>query len=92
MSAKSKRAPKERIAFRVRPEVLEMLRRGAAYHGIGYQTYMQWLIEEGLKAEVRYYGWGVLPQRHILGGPTKAEQREIQRLMRLSERRMKAKD
>lgn len=64
-----------------------MLRQGAAYHGIGYQTYLQWLVEEGLRIEASYYGW-VLPKPiRVSKGPTGTQKREIERLMRVATRR-----
>jgi hypothetical protein len=42
---------------RVKEEVLEFLKVGADYHGVGFQTYLQWLVERALLDEIHYYGW-----------------------------------
>jgi len=49
---------------RVKGEVLEFLKIGGSYHGVGYQTYLQWLLERALLDEIHYYGWDSL---HPLG-------------------------
>ncbi len=48
----------------MRPETIELLRLGAAYHEVGYQTYLQWLVERGLQDEFKYYGWASLSKRY----------------------------
>ena len=70
-------------------EVLDMLRRGATFHGIGYQTYLRWLVEQGLRAEARYYGWAITKPTYVTKGLTEVQQREVDRLMRVSTRRAK---
>ena len=68
-----------------------MLKLGAAYHGIGYQTYLQWLVEEGLKLDANYYGWSTPSTQWRKEGVTEKEQMEIRRLMRLVRRNASSK-
>lgn len=51
--------------FRVRMkrEVRRFLEIGAEYYGVGFQTYLQWLLERALLDEIHYYGWET---RHTL--------------------------
>lgn len=58
--------PKRKTYFNVRlkEEVVEFLKIGGDYHGVGHQTYLQWLIERALLDEIHYYGWETL---HPLG-------------------------
>lgn len=71
--------------------VLEMLKLGAEYHEVGWNTYLQWLVEQGLKNEIRYYGWEALRQRTLDVGriPTRLESKDMQKLIRLANRRAK---
>jgi hypothetical protein len=87
MGAKGKSAPRVHINIRLKPHVLETLRLGAVYHGIKYQTYLQWLLEEGLKSEAQYYGWSTPFPRYTTQGPTKTQQEEIQHLVRMAKRK-----
>jgi hypothetical protein len=89
MSRKSGRAPKQIVTFRINPELLEMLKQGAAYHDIPYQTYMHWLLEEGLRNEANYYGWASVPKPYTMHGPTKTQSAEIDRLVRVAARKRK---
>jgi hypothetical protein len=66
-----------------------MLKQGAAYHGIPYQTYLHWLLEEGLRSEANYYGWAVVPKPYTTEGPTRIQQQEINRLVRIAARKRK---
>jgi predicted DNA binding CopG/RHH family protein len=45
---------------RVKEEVLEFIKIGGDYHGVGFQTYLQWLLERALLDEIHYYGWDSL--------------------------------
>lgn len=74
----------------IRPSVLEMAKRGAAYHQVGYLTYLHWLIEQTLQDEVRYYGWKVIPGYTILSVPTvsKSDRDKINRLSRNAGRKV----
>jgi len=87
MVSKRKKVSKVPITVRIEPHVLELLQQGAAYHEIKYQTYLQWLVEEGLKSEARYYGWSTPFGRFKVQGPTRTQEREIQRLVRLAKRK-----
>ena len=84
--------PRKWIGIRLKVDVLELLRRGAAYHGIGYQTYLQWILEEGLRSEAHYYGWRTPSIRRTKERTPKSLQNEIQRLARLARRKAKRKD
>lgn len=66
-----------------------MVRLGAAYHGIKYQLYLQWLIEEGIKSEAKYYGWSVLSTPYKIQGPTEVQRIKILRLMQTAKRIVK---
>jgi hypothetical protein len=85
------RVPREQITIKMKSWVVEMLRLGAEYHGVRYQVYMQWLVEQILKEEIHYYGWEPIKAR-ILGPdytPSKEERRDIVRLQRKAERRVR---
>lgn len=89
-----KRAPRVELKVKVKPEVLEALRLGAAYHGIGHHVYTQWILEEGLKLEAKYYGWKKLSTTYIQGKPGRPpnkeqERKHINHLMRLVDRRIR---
>jgi hypothetical protein len=79
------------IAIRLHEEILEMLRKAAAYNKVGYQTYTQWLIESALKNEARYYGWTMPAKKFVVrgGAPTERQRQTLRKLMRMSERRAK---
>jgi hypothetical protein len=68
-----------------------MLKKAAAYHQVGYFTYLQWLLENGLKAEAKYYGWAMPGKKFVVraGVPTERQQQTLQQLMRIA--RSKAK-
>lgn len=83
-----RKAPSVLITTRIRPEILEMVKQGAAYHGIGYQTYLQWLVENEVKQEARYYGWVTIPPTYT-AKTSKVQLREVDRLMRIAKRRAK---
>ena len=86
----SKEVPRAFTTIRMKVHIMEMLKQGAAYHGIKYQTYLQWLLEDTLKAEARYYGWVMpSPVYKVQKEPTEARKREISRLMRIAKRRAK---
>jgi len=89
MALKSKKVPKVAISVRIEPHVLATLRQGAAYHDIPYQTYLQWLVKEGLKSEAHYYGWSTPLEQYKAKGPTRTQEREIQRLVRMAKRKAK---
>lgn len=73
----------------IKPHVLETLQLGAVYHGIKYQTYLQWLVEEGLRGEARYYGWATLTKRYITHGLNELQKQKIQRVMRDAKRKVR---
>lgn len=50
-------ATKEDFNVRLKEDVVEFLRIGGDYHGVGFQTYLQWLLERALLEEIHYYGW-----------------------------------
>lgn len=83
-----RKVPRKHIDIRFKVEVHEMARQGAAYHRIKWQSYIQWLVEEALKAEAKYYGWATLTPRYKVQGPTKIQEKEIQRLMAIARRKM----
>lgn len=56
-SQRGKFARKVDFNVRVKEEVLEFLKIGGEYHGVGFQTYLQWLIERALLDEIHYYRW-----------------------------------
>lgn len=62
--------------MRLKEEVVEFLKIGGNYHGVGFQTYLQWLLERALLDEIHYYGWDSLQpvtfDRHL---PRKPDQR-----------------
>jgi len=72
-----------------KPHVLEMVHQGAAFHKIKYQTYLQWLVEEGIKREAQYYGWAVLSEKYKKVGLTELQKRDIHLLMRSSKYKVK---
>jgi len=86
MASKRKPASRVHVKIRLKPDVLKALRQGAAYHEIGYQTYLQWILEEGLKSEARYYGWSTPLTQLTVRGPTKTQEREIRHLMQVAKR------
>jgi hypothetical protein len=92
-SAKSpKSKAKVEIHIRFPQETLEMLRLGGAYHQVGYQTYLRWLVEQGLKEELTYYGWVKVPKRSPRAPDPESERltrKRILRLMAKSERKAK---
>lgn len=95
MAKVRKLEPKVNFKIRLKPEIIEILRQGAAYHEIGYHVYTQWVLEEALKREIQYYGWKKLTPSYVKGKPGRppnAEQdrKEINHLMRLVDRRLKA--
>lgn len=77
------------VTVRIKPEVVEMLKQGAAYHGIPYQRYLHWLLEDGLRAEANYYGWTKVPQPYTVEGTTAEQDAEIDRLVRVAARKRK---
>lgn len=74
------------MSFRIQPHILEMVKMGAKYHGIGYHKYLNWLIEEGVKDEAKYYGWYTLATRLKTTGLTEAQRLEVHRLMNIAGR------
>jgi hypothetical protein len=56
-SVKEVLARKTYFNVRLKEEVVEFLKIGGEYHGVGYQTYLQWLLERALLDEIYYYGW-----------------------------------
>jgi hypothetical protein len=85
---KRKLAPKFRTNIKIRPEIIEALRMGAAYHGVGYQTYLQWLVEYALKEEAGYYGWKLPVKKYVVKHRLPDSQRQLlRRLMLHSERK-----
>lgn len=88
---KRKRVPRVPVAMKIRPETIEMLRRGAAYHGIGYHTYAQWLIEHGLTEEARYYGWvkvkAIYTRKKVQTVAEAERQKGVRQLIRVAERK-----
>lgn len=68
-----------------------MLKLGGEYHEVGWQTYLQWLVEQGLKTEIRYYGWEAIRAKVLDVGrvPVRLESKDMQKLIRLTERRAK---
>jgi hypothetical protein len=68
-----------------------MLKKAAAYHKVGYYTYLHWLVENGLKAEARYYGWAMPGKRYVVrqGALTDRQAEILRRLMRISTSRAK---
>ena len=80
---KKKLAPKVAFSLRVKEEVLQFLKIGAAYHGVGFNTYLQWLLERALLNEIHYYGWGRL---HPLGfdRPQTTEPFELREFLHLT--------
>ena len=81
------------LTIRMNPGVLEMVRLGAEYHQVGYQLYLQWLVEATLRDEIRYYGWEQLRSEtidvHKL--PSHLENKDIIRLQRIAAKRVRAK-
>lgn len=79
------------LTIRMNPGVLEMVKLGAEYHQVGYQLYLQWLVEATLKDEIRYYGWEALRAQTIDVSkiPTHLENKDIIRLQRIAARRVK---
>jgi hypothetical protein len=75
----------------MKAHVVEMLKLGGEYHEVGWQTYLQWLVERGLKNEIRYYGWEELRAKTLDRGrlPTRLESQDMQKLIRLANRRAK---
>lgn len=53
-------ASKADCNVRLKKEVVEFLKIGGDYHGVGFQTYLQWLLERALLEEIKYYGWGAI--------------------------------
>lgn len=74
---------------RVKEEVLEFLKIGGDYHGVGFQTYMQWLLERALLEEIHYYGWeSIRPVGFDRQQPRKPdEHREFLHLSKIARRR-----
>lgn len=66
-----------------------MLHQGAEYHKIKYQTYLQWLVEEGIKREVQYYGWATLSSQYKKVGLNEEQRREVRSLMQITKRKVK---
>jgi hypothetical protein len=80
------------VSMRFKDSVLSMLRQGAEYHQIGYQVYIQWLVEEALKTEMSYYGWKPVKEVYTepaSKAPSATELKEITRLTRLANKRVK---
>ena len=75
------------------PGVLEMAKLGAEYHQVGYQLYLQWLVEATLQDEIRYYGWEQLRAQTIDVNklPAHLENKDIIRLQRIAAKRVRAK-
>jgi hypothetical protein len=55
-----KLAAKPGFKIRLKQDVVEFLKIGGQYHGVAFQTYMQWLLERALLEEIHYYGWEAL--------------------------------
>jgi len=90
---RKKLAPKVHTTIRLRPEIIEMCRQFAEYHKVGYQTYLQWLVEDALKQESKYYGWKTTAKKYVVRREiSAAQQRDIQRLMRIAERKVQAQE
>jgi hypothetical protein len=87
-----KLARKVNFNFRVKEEVLEFLKIGGDYHGVGFQTYMQWLLERALLEEIRYYGWeSIRPVGFDRQQPKKQdEHREFLHLSKVARQRDRA--
>jgi hypothetical protein len=79
--------PRVLIHIRFKPHVLEMLHQGAEYHKIKYQTYLQWLVEEGIKREAQYYGWATLSSQYKKVGLSEAQRREVRSFMQITKRK-----
>lgn len=67
-----------------------MLKMAAAYHKVGYQTYLQWLVDDGLRKEAGYYGWAQPTKRYVVrkNRITEAQRNTIYRAMRLAARKV----
>lgn len=78
---RGRKGPRPQVCFKIKPEVLDMLRQGAEYHQVPYQTYLNWLIEEGVKQEAAYYGWQVQKPIYTVKGATKTQKKEVERLL-----------
>jgi len=87
----SKFASKADFTVRLKREVLEFLKIGGSYHGVGYTTYLQWLLERALLEEIRYYGWDAIRPVVFDQEPRKLnEQREFLHLSKIARRRERA--
>lgn len=90
----SKRAKLNKVLLTIRmnPGLLDMVKLGAEYHDVGYQLYLQWLVEATIKDEIRYYGWEALREHTIdvTKIPAHLENKDIIRLQRIAARRVKA--
>jgi hypothetical protein len=93
---RKKLAPKIKVSFKFRPELVEMLRLGAAYHDVPYQTYTQWLLEHAVKSEALYYGWRPLETRVVLKPESTVAEDKIhkqaQQIMRASRNTLRKKE
>jgi len=70
-----------------------MIKAGAAYHQVGYQTYLQWMVEQQLKIEQRYYGWqpiakGKYVTKTVNPVREKAARKQIYQVMRVAKRKL----
>ena len=63
--------------------MIEALRMAAGYHGVGYQTYLQWLVEYGLKQEAGYFGWTLPAKKYVVKHRLSPAQRKILRRLML---------
>jgi hypothetical protein len=90
---RKKLAPKIHTTIRLRPEIIEMCRLAAEYHKVGYQTYLQWLVEDALKNEAKYYGWKTPAKKYVVRRQLSPDQqRDIRRIMRIAERKVQAQE
>lgn len=88
---RKKLAPKVHTTIRLRPEIIEMCRLAAEYHKVGYQTYLQWLVEDALRDEAKYYGWKAPSKKYVVRRSLSSDQqRDIRRMMRIAERKVQA--
>jgi hypothetical protein len=70
--------------------MIEALRTASAYHGVGYQTYLQWVVEHGLKAEAGYFGWSLPTKKYVVKHRLSPAQRKVlRRLMIQSGRKVR---
>lgn len=63
--------------------MIEALKMASAYHGVGYQTYLQWIVEHGLKEEAGYFGWKLPAKKYVVKHRLSPVQRKILRRLML---------